>query len=248
MQKAAELITMPDTALKALAPTGILRAGINMSNGLLVSERTTDGGPAGISPTLAADIAAALGLKITYVPYPNPGALADAATRDEWDIALLGAEPQRAEVIGFTAAYAEIEATYLVPAGSSLARVEDVDRAGIRIAVADRTAYGLWLDRNIRHADLNRIAGVDASMAMFLDSKLDALAGLRPRLINDVKDLPGARLLPGHFMTVQQAIGVPRAKDAALPWLEAFVAKARMGRVAELIDQFAVKGLTVAAG
>lgn len=236
----------PET-VKALAPSGVLRAGINLSNGLLVSERTADGGPAGVAPTLAADIAGALGLAIAYVPYANPGALADAAARDEWDIALIGAEPQRAAVIAFTSAYAEIEATYLVPAGSALTTLETVDQPGRRIAVADRTAYGLWLDRNVRHAELHRIAGVEASMALFVANKLDALAGLRPRLIKDAETLPGARLLPGHFMTVQQAIGVPRAKETALPWLEAFVREARTGgRVADLITQFSVKGLSVA--
>lgn len=238
---------LPEDGRMALAPSGTLRAGINMSNFLLVSERTADGGPAGVSPSLAKAIADNLGLPITYVTYPNPGALADAAGRNEWDIALLGAEPQRAEVIGFSPAYSEIEATYLVPAGSPIRSMEEVDRPGIRIAVAERTAYGLWLDRNIRHASLHRIPGLDASLKLFLDEKLDVLAGLRPKLIADVEALPGARLLPDRFMAVQQAVGVPRAKDAALPWLEAFVEAAkRDGYVAELIRRFGVQGLNVA--
>lgn len=243
----------PDLPLSAtecravLAPSGRLRAGINLSNFLLVSARTADGGPAGVSPAMAAAIAENLGLEIDYVTYPNPGALADDAGADRWDIALIGAEPQRAEVIGFTPAYAEIEATYLVPEGSPIQSLDDVDRPGIRIAVADRTAYGLWLDRNIRHASLHRVAGLDASLALFRDEKLDVLAGLVPRLLSDVETMPGARLLPGRFMSVQQALGVPKAKAAALPWLEAFVAAARHeGHVARLIRHFGVKGLNVA--
>lgn len=233
----------------ALAPGGILRAGINMSNGLLVSDHTDDGGPAGVSPALAGEIARLLGVAIRYVPYPNPGALADAATRDEWDIALLGAEPQRAAVIAFTGAYAEIEATYLVREEAPFQSVAEVDRPGVRIAVADRTAYGLWLDRNIEAAALHRIAGVEASKALFLDEKLDALAGLRPRLIEDAAKLENMRILPGRFMSVQQAVGVPRAKDAALPWLENVVGAARRdGLVASLIAQFGVMGLSVAPG
>lgn len=237
----------PDAIRQVLAPGGVLRAGINMSNFLLVSQRTADGGPAGVSPEIAAAIATSLGLHIRYVPYPNPGALADAASRDEWDIALLGAEPQRAEVIAFTPAYAEIEATYLVPAGSPLERMDDVDAQGIRIAVAERTAYGLWLDRNIRHAELVHAQGLDGSLKAFTEGKLDALAGLRPRLMADVETLPGARLLEGKFMAVQQAVGVPRAKAAAIDHLTRFVEAIRTdGTVAQLIATFGVKGLSVA--
>jgi polar amino acid transport system substrate-binding protein len=239
----------PSPAVRELlAPGGTLRAGINMSNFLLVSERSADGGPAGVSPSMAAAIAECLGLKIEYLPYPNPGALADRAGADEWDIALIGAEPQRAESIAFTSAYAEIEATYLVPGNSDIQRVEDVDVKGRRIIVAERTAYGLWLDRNIKHAELVPATGMDASFDRFAAGGFDALAGLRARLIADVENLPGARLLEGRFMTVQQAIGVSKAKLIAAPWLETFVQAARhQGFVAELIGTFGVKGLSVAS-
>ena len=244
-------MTMPtmDPALRQrLAPTGVLRAGINMSNFLLVSSRTADGGPAGVSPDMAAAIAKALGLDLQYVTYPNPGVLADAAGRDEWDMALIGAEPQRAETIAFTTAYTEIEATYLVPPGSRLQTHADVDKPGVRIAVAERTAYGLWLDRNIREATLVHATGLDGSLTTFLDGKLDALAGLRPRLVTDVETMPGARILEGRFMAVQQAVGVPRGKAEVLPWLQDFVTTSiRSGLVASLIESHKVRGLSVAA-
>ena len=232
-----------------LAPTGVLRAGINMSNFLLVSERTPEGGPRGVSPDMAASIAAALGVPVQYVPYPNPGVLADAAAQDQWDIGLIGAEPQRAEVIAFTPAYAEIEATYLVRADSGLQHIDDVDRPGVRIAVADRTAYGLWLDRNIQHAELVRTKGLDSSLQAFLDQNLDALAGLRPGLIADAGAHAGTRLLEGRFMAVQQALGVPKKNAAAVGWLTDFVhAAIAQGLVASLLAKYAVKGLNVAGG
>lgn len=105
---------------------------------------------------MARAIADSLGLPIAYVLYASPGPLADAAEKDEWDIALIGAEPQHAEVISFTPAYAEIEASYLVQPGSNIHAIAEVDKSGNRIAVKDRTAYGLWIDRNIKHADLVR--------------------------------------------------------------------------------------------
>ena len=100
-----------------LAPSGTLRAGINLANFLLVTGRSPDGDPEGVAPDMAAEIARRLGVPITYVPFETPAKLADAATDDVWDIGLIGAEPARAETIAFTAAYTEIETTYLVPAG-----------------------------------------------------------------------------------------------------------------------------------
>ena len=234
-----------------LAPDGILRAGINLSNFLLVSARAADGAPVGVSPDMAKAIADRLGVALRLVPYASPALLADAAGRDEWDIGLIGAEPQRAETIAFTAAYAQIEATYLVPAGSPLTMIDAVDAPGIRIAVTGGTAYGLWLDRNIRRAELVRTATMDKTFADFRDQGLDALAGLRMRLLEDAKQMPGARLLDGRFMAVQQAIGVPRTSDGlteeAVAWLGRFVAAATAsGFVADRIRHHGIMGLSVA--
>ena len=241
---------MPSTnapLLAQLAPTGVLRAGINMSNFLLVNGRTPEGGPAGVSPSLAAAIAERLGVPVRYVPYPRPGELADDAGTGAWDIGLIGAEPQRAEKIAFTAAYAEIEATYLVPPGSPLTSLAEVDRTGIRIASAARAAYDLWLERNIQHAELRRAEGLDASFALFRDERLEALAGLRPKLLSDQALMPGSRILEGAFMTVQQAVGTARANAEGAAFLRDFVEEAKAsGLIARLIARHGVEGLSVA--
>jgi polar amino acid transport system substrate-binding protein len=227
-----------------LAPHGILRAGINMSNFLLVTGRSASGDPQGVSPSMAAAIAERLGVPIKYVPFPKPGELADQAGSDVWDIGLIGAEPSRAEKIAFTAAYAEIEATYMVPAGSPLKTIADVDKPGVRIAVNARSAYDLWLERNIRQATLVRSS---TALDQFINEKLEAYAGLRPGLINDVKKLPGAVILDGQFTAVQQAVGTGKANTAAAQWLRAFVEEAKAsGLVAKFIEQHKVVGLSVA--
>ena len=119
-------------ALRALlAPKGVLRSGTNLSNFLLVTGRTTTGDPVGVSPDMAAAIAGYLDVGVQYVPYASPGLLADDAGKDAWDIGLIGAEPQRAETIAFTPAYTEIEASYLVPEGSKLTTIADVDASGL---------------------------------------------------------------------------------------------------------------------
>jgi polar amino acid transport system substrate-binding protein len=234
---------MSQAVASELAPKGVLRAGINMSNFLLVTGRTPSGDPAGVSPDMARAIADRLGVPVQYVPFPKPGELADAAEQDVWDIGLIGAEPARAEKIAFTAAYVEIEATYLVPSGSPLTRIEDVDRPGVRIAVSARSAYDLWLERNIRHATLVRAEGLGGAFDLFVRDKLDALAGLRPGLIGDAPKLPGSRILDGQFTAVQQAIGTPRKNIAAAAFLRDFVEEAkRSGFVAGLIEKHGVVG------
>lgn len=240
---------MSQAVTSELAPHGVLRAAINMGNFLLVTGRSPSGDPDGVSPDMAKAIADRLGVPLKYVPYARPGELADAAGSDAWDIGLIGAEPARAEKIAFTAAYVEIEATYLVPAGSALQNIADVDRAGVRIAVTARSAYDLWLERNIKHATLVRGANGPATLEMFINDKLEALAGLRPGLITDIQKVPGGRILDGQFTAVQQAIGTPRKNAAAAAFLRDFVEEAKKsGLVASLIDKHGVRGrLSVAA-
>jgi polar amino acid transport system substrate-binding protein len=234
---------MPQEIVSELAPTGVLRAAINMGNFLLVTGRSPSGDPEGVAPDMAREIASRLGVPVKYVPYARPGELADAAGSGVWDIGLIGAEPQRAEKIAFTPAYVEIEATYLVPAGSPLKTIGEVDRAGVRIAVTARSAYDLWLERNIRNAGLVRSEGGDATFKNFVDDKLDALAGLRPGLLELAAKLPGSRILDGQFTAVQQAVGTARKNTAGAAFLRDFVEEAKQsGLVARLIERHKVLG------
>src|SRR6516165_2592832 len=234
---------MPGDVKSELAPTGVLRAAINMGNFLLVTGKSPSGDPEGVAPDMAREIASRLGVPVKYVPYARPGDLADAAGTSVWDIGLIGAEPQRAEKIAFTAAYVATEATYLVPAGSSLKKIVEVDRAGVRIAVTARSAYDLWLERNIKNARLVRAEGGDPTFQRFVDEKLDALAGLRPRLLEDAAKLPGSRILDGQFTAVQQAVATARKNTAGAQFLRDFVEEAkRSGLVARLIERHGVVG------
>ncbi len=233
--------------LEELAPHGVLRAGINMSNFLLVTSRSSNGDPEGVSPDMAAAIAKRLGVPLKLIPFASPGMVADAGGTDTWDIGLIGAEPQRAAKIAFTAAYAEIEATYLVPAGSTITKIADVDQAGKRVAVSGRSAYGLWLERNLAHAELIRADTLDDATALFMQGGFDALAGLRTGLLADISKMPGARILDGQFTAVQQAVGCTRGLDAAEAFLRDFVEEAKAsGLVARLIAKHGVAGLSVA--
>ena len=235
-------------AVAALAPTDTLRAAINLSNFLLVTGKEANGDPDGVSPDMARALAARLGAGVELLRYKSPGELADDADSGRWDIGNIGAEPARATSIAFTAAYCEIECTYLVPPGSPLTSIADVDRAGVRIASAPRAAYDLWLERNIVHAELVRSAGLGGSFELFAEQGLDALAGLRPALVKDAQQMPGSLVLDGQFTAVQQAMGTPRGRDdAGFAYLAAFVEDAKAsGFVADLIHKHGVVGLSVA--
>jgi polar amino acid transport system substrate-binding protein len=139
-----------------MAPTGTLRVALNMINFLLISGKNSEGVPVGVAPDLARTIAERIGVPLQLIQYGSPGELADDADKNVWDIGLIGAEPVRAQKIDFSTAYVEIEATYLVPPGSSLKHASEVDRPGNRIAVSARSAYDLWLTRNIQHAQLQQ--------------------------------------------------------------------------------------------
>jgi polar amino acid transport system substrate-binding protein len=230
-----------------LAPSGKLRVGINHGNFLLVTPGSSATEPRGVAPDLARELARRLDVPIEFSKYETAGALGDGVRTGAWDVAFLGAEPQRATEIAFTAAYLEIPATFLVPAGSPIRSIADVDRDGVRIAVAEKSAYELWLSRNIKHAKLVLTKGIDASYDIFVKDKLEVLSGLRPRLISDVQKLPGSRILDGQFAAVQQAIGTPKARAAGAAFLRTFVEDVKAsGFVGEAISRNGSQGVSVA--
>ena len=226
-----------------LAPNGVLRAGVNLANPLLVTGEAANGDPQGISPDMGAEIARRMGTDVRYVTYSTPGEVADGGARGEWDIAMIAADPKRAETLAFTPAYVEIEATYLVRGDSPVQKIDDVDRPGTRIAVSSRSAYDLWLSRNLKHAELVRGEGLKGTFEMFAASDLDVLAGLRPALRENAIALKDSRILDGCYMTVQQAVATRPDCPAGLTFLNAYVAEVTAsGFVAGLIEKHGVEG------
>ena len=233
---------------RELAPTGSLRVAINLANTLLVSGRSQSGVPEGLAPDLGAQIAARLGVPVELVPFEAPSAIAESADRGLWDVALIAAEPARAKRIFFTRAYSEIQASYLVRSELPFQQVSDVDQPATRIAAYRGSAYDLWLSRNIQFAEIVRADSLEASVRVFVEDGLEALAGLRASLTSQVTAIPGARLLPGCFSRVQQSVGTSRANEEGALFLEVFVNEAIMsGSISRLIKQHGVAGLDVAS-
>ena len=231
-----------------IAPGGKLRVGLNYQNFLLVAGDGPDGKPRGVAPDLARELARRLELPIEYLRFDAAGKLFDAVKAAQCDVGFLGAEPQRANEIAFTDAYLEIPVTFLVPAGSPIRALADVDRPGVRVAVSERSAYDLYLSRNLNHAELVRAPGIAASYDWFVERKLEVLAGLKPKLVEENARLPGSRILAGQITGVQQAIAAPKGREAAARYLRAFAQDVkRSGFVARAIASNGVKGVNVAS-
>jgi polar amino acid transport system substrate-binding protein len=231
---------MTEEARNDLAPRGVLRAGINEGNQVLVSARSRDGGPDGVAPALAAELARRLGVPLQLVPYPSPGVLGD--------VALLAADPARATAMDFTSPYAELPVTYLAHAGSKITSPAEADQPGQVIVATQGSAYALWLEAHLVQATLARPGRAAEARELFAVHEDYLLAGLASSLAGAASQLPGTLVLPGHFMTAQQAIACPPAHPAGLAYLQAFVTEAiTSGLVAALTDRFGVgQGLNVA--
>jgi polar amino acid transport system substrate-binding protein len=230
-----------------LAPRGRLRAGINYGNFILASKDPASGESRGVAIDLARELARRLDVAIELIAYDGVAGMVDAAKVGAWDIAFLGIDPAREGEISFTAAYLEIEATYLVPPGSPIRTVADVDREGVRVAAPARANYELFLSRHLVRARLVRAPSADAAYDLLVRGEVDVLAGLRQALIGLALKLTGSRVLDGRFMAVQQAVGVPRGRDAGLAYLRRVVEEAKAsGLVARAIERTGARGVAVA--
>ena len=238
---------VPAAALAAFTPTGKLRAGINFQNPLL-TKLGPNGEQSGVAVDLVHELAKRLGVPLEILPYHSAGTLAESVTSGLWDVSVLAEEPARAKDIAFAGPTTEIEATYMVPPGSPLQKIDDVDKPGVRIALGAKSGYDLYLTRMLKHAQRVPIAGSGEAFKHFATEKLEALAGLKTELVKFAAQMPGARILDGRFMVVRHTAGVPRGRGAAgEAYLHAFVEAVKAeGLVAQWIAKSGVQGLSAA--
>jgi len=215
---------VPDVVKQQLAPTGILRAGINLSNFLLVSGTAADGTPQGISPDIANLVATTLGLPCELISFDRPGKLADAVNQGIWDIGNIAFEAERAQTLDFSHPYVVIEANFLVRHDDDFLTNQDVDRAGTRIAVSERSAYDLWLTDHFSQAQIIRASSIQAAHDLFLDKKANVLASLKPKLLEEVANHSGLRMMP-PFTAVKQSIGLAKGKAESIAFINALIAQ-----------------------
>ena len=209
--------------LSDLAPTGKLRAAINYGNGVLGAP-DANGKPVGIAPNLALELGRRLGVPVELTGYRQARILVEAGKTGAWDVGFVAIENYRAESIDFTAPYLEIEGVNLVRAGSKLKTNGDVDKPGVTVGVVERSNYDLYLTRTIKHATLVRSPTTLGSADQFVNGEVEVLAGVKQRVQDAQRRVPGSRLLPGRFMAIRQAVGLPKGRgEAGRQYLKEFV-------------------------
>ena len=233
--------------LSDLAPTGKLRVGINYGNPILAQRDAGSSELRGIAVDLGRELGKRVGVPTELVGFESAGKMFDAVKAGAWDVAFLAVDPGRAGEISFTAPYIEIEGTYLVPGGSSVRDVADVDRKGVRVGVSAKSAYDLFLSRSLQHAELVRGPTNNAGFELILAGKVDVVAGIRQHLVANAQKLPGSRVLDGRFMAIQQALGTPKGRDVAAKYLHEFIEDVKAsGLVAQAIERSGIPGVSVA--
>lgn len=230
-----------------LAPAGKLRVGINYGNPVLATRDPASGELGGVAVDLAQELGRRVGLPVDLVGFESAGKMVEGLRAVAWDIAFLAVDPDRAADLSFTAPYIEIEGTYLVPAQSPIHSIAEVDREGVRVGISANSAYDLFLSRSLRHAQPVRAPDPSAAFQLIVEGKVDVVAGVKQHLLANAEKLPGARVLDGRFMAIQQALGIPKARQAGAIYLREFIEDVKAsGFVAQAIAKAGIRGVSVA--
>lgn len=232
----------------SFAPSGALRASINLGNPILAHRNAASGAPGGVSVDLAGELGRRLGVAVELVVFDTAGKSVEAVTQESADVGFFAIDPARGAGIAFTAPYVLIEGCYLVRNGSPLQANDEVDRPGHVVVVGKGSAYDLFLSRELKQATIERAPTSPAVAETFVAGRADVAAGVKQQLEGDAQRIGGLRLLPGHFMVIQQAMGLPKSRGAAAAdFLATFVEEMKAsGFVRTALARHGVQGASVA--
>ena len=210
---------------KKLAPSGVLRVGLNMSNFLLINGTDTTGLPDGVSPGVGKRLAEELNVKYEFVQFAKPGLLADAVNEDKWDIGNIACEKERTKSIDFSNSYVNIDANFIFRNKDNFKTNDDVNSVGTKVAVLERSAYDLWLTENFKNVNLVRVNTIEESHKLFRENKVHVLAGLKPKLIEEIKSNEEFDMITVPFTYIKQSIGIKKGNPEILDFLNSFISK-----------------------
>ena len=226
---------MFDLVRKEISSNNILRVGINMSNFLLVNKDSAFSKPEGLSPDIGALLAKELDLKCQYIAFKNPGELIDAIEQDKWDVGNFAFEKKRAEIIDFSIPYINIDANFIMKKDISILNNEEVDSKELKIAVVNRSAYDLWLSNNFNNAKIIRSKTIIDSHKLFHNGEANILAGLKPKLIEELKMNENLKIIDKPFTFIKQSIGIKKGNKEVVRFLNDFILKLISNGTIELL-------------
>ena len=230
------------TISKKIAPTGELRVGLNMSNFLLINSKDLNGLPDGVSPDIGKKLAEELNVSCRLVQFERPGLLADAVNDDRWDISNIAYEKERSKTIDFSDPYVNIDANFIFRNKYNFKSNEEINSSGIKIAVVERSAYDLWLSDNFKNAELIKVKTIDGSHKIFREGSVDVLAGLKPKLMEELKTNNDFKIISNPFTYIKQSIGIKKGNPEILEFLNVFISKIiKEGYVESLLKKHKVQ-------
>jgi polar amino acid transport system substrate-binding protein len=236
-----------DPRVADLVQAGVLRFGLGLGTPMTAIKNPTTGEVKGVALELGRALAARIGVKFTSVEYPRPGAVIDGLRANAWDVSMLVFDPERAQQVDFSNAYLQSDLTYLVPPGSSIHSVADVDKPGIRIAVPRGDGSDLYLTRTLKHAELIRTDSHAAAVDLLRTGGADAKSSPRPVLMEESSTLPGSRVLDDGYAEIYFAALVPKGQTARLTYVNEFIEDAKAsGLVGRIIEAIGLQGVRVA--
>lgn len=233
----------------ALAPTGRLRAGIAVGSAMSATwaKRDATGQPIGPTVDLATIFAARTGLPLVLVEYGSSGEIIKAASSGDWDVAFTPVDEERKAIVDFCPSFALGESTYMVPKGSSISTIGDVDRAGARVFGVENTATIRASRRSLKNTTAGGLSSLEEVLAKFRNGEADAIALGKESLLSILSDFPGARILDGHFLALGTAVAVPRGNAAALEVFSRILEDLKAdGTVRKIFDGYGMTSTTVA--
>jgi len=232
---------------QALAPTGKLRVGFLSSSALYARKDPASGELKGVAIDLGTELARRIGVPFEAVGYPSISAQLAGAKSGEWDVAMMAINSQRALIVDFTAPYMEVEFSYLVPGGSSISTLSDVDKPGVRIGVVQKGGPDVRLSRTLQSATLVRVPTLADMVEALKTGRADALAATKPTLLGMSAKIPASRVLQGRFFTTGIGMAVPKGRAAGAAYVVRFVEEAKAeGLVKAAIERAALRGVIVA--
>ena len=244
----AGISTAPTTeGRQALAPTGKLRVGLQLGNPLNVMRDSASGEMKGVGFDLGKELARRIGVPFEPVMYPSVGALLDSGKSGAWDVAFVGFSPARAKEWDFTALHMEVEFGYLIPGGSSISTMADVDRPGIRVAVQEKSQPDIFLSRTLKNAVVVRASSLAGTLEMLKSGRADVIFSIKPSLFEISNQLPGSRVLDGRPGIDPHAMAMPKGRDLGVAYARQFIEDAKSeGLVKAAIERAGLRGVIVA--
>lgn len=234
-------------ARNALAPTGKLRVGFISGSPIHATKDPASGEFKGVAVDLGKELARRIGVPFEPVAYSSVPALMAAATTGEWDVATMGINADRALVVDFTAPYMEVEFSYLVPQGSPISTLSDIDRPGVRIGVVEKSSPDVYLTGTIRSATLVRAPTVAGMVESLRAGRADALFGTKAGMLSQAEKLAGARVLEGRSGGEETGMAIPKGRGLSAAYVRQFVESAKSeGLVKAAIERAALRGVVVA--